>query len=593
MKIFTGEKVKKIFLKIWGNVKYNGHMFTLNSIKRSLKEFLYLNEGRIRRKFLLNRICKKKVHPFPQIPSNSFSYLHLMEYQPKISIIVPVYNSRWMDETVESVLKQTYRNFELILVDDASTNKKTLSDINSCSAHEKTTVLKHSQNKGISAATNLGISKATGDYIAFMDHDDLLHPDALALIVRTMNSQKADIYYTDEALMNEYGRVFRHMRKCPINEELLLGCNAVLHFCVAKREAVEKIGPLKSEYDGSQDHDFVLRALENGCTFVHAPYIVYAWRIHDQSTSNDIRVDKEDAEKDYPKAYKRGKKLIGDYLKRNKINGNVTDDSFPWYRVKYQLPKKIDEVGLIVPFKDQVDYIKTLIKSLEKTNNRNFKIYLVDNRSEEQETYDYLKTLKNNKQVKILNFDEPFNYSRLHNEIVKQIPNELVLFMNNDIEIMDGDWLDAMLEHIYRPNVAAVGCKLYRPDSITIQHAGVFLRPSIFACAQNLNFKYSYYTETQHAVSCVTAACMLIRKTAFQKIGGFDEINFPIGFSDVDLCIRLLRADYKIIYTPYAELRHHESSSRKIQEESYELYNIYRQNTGGLIQNDRFYRTIV
>lgn len=529
--------------------------------------------------------------PFAPIPSNSASYLPLLKIKPMVSIVMPAYNPKWLDEAVKSVLTQSYENFELIIIDDCSSYPQALEALKKAGENDKVKLVRNEKNLGISGATNAGISKCSGDYIAFMDHDDVIHPDALATFARTLNDgNDADVYYTDEARMDEHGYVVAHMRKCPITMDLMLSCNAVLHFCIMKKEALAKVGPLNPEYDGAQDHDLMLRSLEMGLKFHHIPCILYSWRIHGSSKSEETRTGRKD-EKDYPKTFLAGKHLIEAYLQRNNIKASVTDDVFPWYRVKYELPEDPGEVAIIVPFKDKIHHLKTLLESMKKTSYKKVVYYLVNNRSEEKETLDYLDVIKERTDIKIVNFDEPFNFSRLYNKVVRQVSNELLLFMNNDIEIIEPGWLEAMLEHIHRPGISAVGCRLHRADN-SIQHAGMIFRPSIFQCATNLYYDLEQYTRVQRDVSGVTAACMLIRKSAFEAVGGFDEVHFPIGFSDADLCLKMTQKGHRIIYTPFAKLLHNESVSRKVQEESYEIYTLFRRYIGDTVMYDKHYMTV-
>lgn len=530
-------------------------------------------------------------HPFPAIPSNSFSYLDILKNRPLVSIVMPVYNSAWLKEAVESVLSQTYPEFELILVDDCSTAPKTLETLENLDGNRRVKILRNTKNMGISAGTNVGIEAASGEYIAFMDHDDLLHPDALALFTRTINSgEDADVFYTDEERIDKNGHVVAHMRKCKASMDLLLSCNMPLHFCIIKTSSLRQLGPLNPEYDGAQDHDLMIRALEAGMKFCHMPYILYAWRIHGTSSSSDTRSGALDGTT-YPKAYISGKKLISAYLERNNINAQVTDDAYPWYRVMYELPTDNEPVAILIPFRDKPDYLTKLLASIQQTDYDNYRLYLINNRSESEETLRYLETLKSESRVTIIDFDEPFNYSRLYNKTIEALKEEIILLMNNDIEIKHPEWLRAMLEHVHRKDVGAVGCRLIRNDR-SIQHAGMCFKPAIFSCAMNLYFEEEYYTKTQREVSGVTAACMMIRKSVFQRVGGFDEIHFPIGFSDADLCLKIRKAGYKIIYTPFAELYHHESATRKTHEESYEIYNLFKKYAGNSFMTDSHYHTM-
>ncbi len=506
-------------------------------------------------------------------PSNASAWLHLLKKQPLVSIVMPVFNSGWLEEAIQSVLKQSYQNFELIIADDCSTDQKTLSTLSNYQHHPKIRIIRLQQNSGISNATNSAIASAKGDYIAFMDHDDLLHPDALALFVRTINNDSsADIYFSDEVRLDRSGNVVGFTRKCQPSLDNLLSYNAITHLCIIARDSLTKLGELKSEYDGAQDHDLMLRALECKMKFCHMPYLLYGWRLHNVSASSKIRSSFD--QEALPGAYINGKKVVSDFLKRNGIDAKVTDDGFPWYRVKYKLPNPLPEIAIIIPFKDKVEYIKDLLNSLNKTTYPSYKIYLVNNLSSEKDTYTFLETLDKSK-CKIVEFKEPFNYSRLHNNLVSRIDNEFIVFLNNDMELITSDWLEALLEHAQRKKVGAVGCKLIGKNG-KLQHGGIVVAPGILKCAANITDTSEHYTKVQREVSAVSAACMMVRKSVFVEVGGFDEINFPIGFSDVDLCLKMRKAGYKIIYTPFASFYHKERGTRIKQEEAYEMYTLFK-----------------
>ncbi len=520
-------------------------------------------------------------------PSNAAAYVHLLKCRPLISIVMPVYNSCWLAEAVESVRRQSYADWELLLVDDASDNPLTLQVLQSLAAERRVKLLRQARQGGISAATNAALAVATGDYVAFMDHDDLLHHDALALFVRALNAgYEADVFYTDEERLDMQQRIVNSVRKCEVSLDLLLSGNLVGHLCIIRRAALSRLGPLNSAYDGAQDHDLVLRALEQGLRFQHLPLLLYGWRQHGQSFSADIR----SAGQAWPRAYLSGKAVIEDYLRRQAIAAQVTDDAFPWYRIRYPLPDPPVEVAIIVPFKDQPERLQTLLDSMARTSYAPYRLFLVNNRSVAAETHAYLERLRADPRLTLLDFDEPFNYSRLHNEVVKKIPNEILLFLNNDMEIIQSDWLEAMLEHIHRPGVGAVGCRLIGPRR-TLQHAGLAFNPSVFSCVAQVDAADDFLARVQREVSGVTAACMLIRKSAFEEVGGFDELHFPIGFSDADLCLRLRRSGYKIIYTPFAELLHAASATRGLQDENYEITTLFQRYIGPTPLNDPHYPT--
>ncbi len=517
-------------------------------------------------------------------PSNAEAYLGLLTTRPLFSIVMPVFNSAFLPEAVASVLAQTYDRLELVLVDDGSTRPATLAALEAAARDPRVVRCRTPHNLGISGATNVGLDRARGEWVAFMDHDDLLHPDALACVVRAMHAEpgrEADIFYADEAIINRAGRVVGRMRKCPVTLDLLLSCNTVLHILAMRRAALDRIGRFNPAYDGAQDHDLMLRALEAGLRFCHLPLALYAWRAHGEATSNDIRALDRRADAELPKSYRSGKAAIRAYLDRQGIRAEVTDDAFYWYRVKYALPDPPQEVAIVIPFKDQAACLRTLLDGLERTAYPRRVVYLVDNRSEQPETRALLASLPISADgpLRLLVFDEPFNYARLHNWAVAHIPNELILFLNNDIEIVRADWLEALLEHIHRPGVGAVGCRLVYPDG-ALQHGGMVFHPSILTCAINLHQEEGFYTRVQRDVSGVTAACMLVRKSAFLAVGGFDELQFPIAFNDSDLCLRLVRAGHKIMYTPHCELRHHHSRSRPVQEEAYEKFALFARHAG-------------
>lgn len=518
----------------------------------------------------------------PPLPSNSFSYLPLLKRTPLISIVMPTYNSLWLREAINSVLAQSYKNFELVLVDDCSTDPRSLQVIEQMAKSERVHTIRNPRNLGITAATNVGIEASQGEYIAFMDSDDLIHPDALAYFVRVLNdNHDPDVFFSNEVVINDRDIILGYMKKCPVSMDLLLSCNVVMHLSIIRRSVLLKIGLLRPEYNGSQDHELMIRAMESGLKFFHLPCYLYAWRTHRSSWSSEVRFHHQARKNNYPQTYLNGKKAVQDYLDRNGIRATVTDDAFYWYRVKYELPASQKEVAIIIPFRDHPDCLCRLLTSMEKTSYKNFVLYLVNNQSALPETLALLLELEKSSRfkTKIINFNEPFNYSRLYNTAVAQINHELMLFMNNDLEVIRGDWLETMLEHIYRDKVGAVGCRLIRKNG-ELQHAGMTFQPNIHFCARNLNREEGYYTKVQREVAAVTCACMLTRKSVFQKAGGFDEVHFPIGFSDDDLCLKITRLGYKIIYTPFAELYHHESFSRKTHQEGYEKFALFNRYIG-------------
>ncbi len=543
------------------------------------------------------RMALQVKYPY-ESQSNSAAWLPLLRQRPLISIVMPVFNSPWLEEAVASVLRQNYGNFELILVDDCSTAPRTIAALQHAAGQPRVRLERTAHNLGVSGATNAGIAAARGDYVGFMDHDDILHHDALALFVRTVNQEtpasRADVYFTDEVRLDRHGNIAAFTHKSQPSLDNLLSCNAVAHFCIIRRAALTALGPLNSAYDGAQDHELMLRAMERGLRFRHLPYTLYGWRQNDQSMSSDTRRRPPAAAADgaLPAAYRNGKRMLRDYLARQGIAATVTDDGFPWYRVKYALPAVLPPIAIIIPFHDRTDCLRTLLASVAKSTYPDYRVYLVDNRSREPETRRFLAGL-DRARCELLEFDEPFNYSRLHNVIVERLAQEVLVFLNNDMEVITPDWLEAMLEHVLRAGVAAVGCKLLRRNG-RVQHAGLTFRPSAWLCAQNITDAEGYdYHKMQREVAGVTAACMMIRRSVFRQVGGFNEIDFPIGFSDADLCLRLRQAGWKIMYTPFARLYHDESATRRKQEEAYEKHTLFTRYAGQSLMIDPHFNTLV
>lgn len=533
---------------------------------------------------------------FPyESPSNASAWLPLLRRRPLISIVMPVYNSRWLEQAVDSALGQSYDNFELILVDDCSTASGTVAALRRAAARHRVRLERTPRNLGVSGATNAGIAAARGDYVGFMDHDDILHPDALALLVRTINQDapaaRADIYFTDEARLDRNGNIAAFTHKSQPSLDNLLSYNAVAHFCVIRHAALDQLGPLNPAYDGAQDHELMLRAMEKGLTFCHLPYTLYGWRQDEDSLSAATR-RRTPAPDALPPAYSSGKRMLQDYLARQGIAAAVTDDAYPWYRVKYALPAALPEIALIIPFHDRADCLRTLLPSIFRSTYPYYRVFLVNNRSCKPSTRQFLDEL-NDPRCEVMEFDEPFNYSRLHNAIVEKLAQETLIFLNSDMEAINPDWMEAMLEHLLRDRVAAVGCKLLHRNG-RVQHAGLTFRPSTWNCAKNITDEEDFdYHKMQREVAGVTAACMMIRRSVFRQVGGFNEIDFPVGFSDADLCLRLRQAGWKIIYTPFARLYHDESATRRKQEEAYEKHTMFMRYAGQSPMIDPHYSTLV
>ncbi|MDA8240163.1 MAG: glycosyltransferase family 2 protein [Nitrospiraceae bacterium] len=483
-------------------------------------------------------------------------------YAPKVSIVVPVYNTRplFLKVMIDSVLSQTYPKWELCIADGGSTISKTKELLSDCSREDariKIKLLK--ENKGIACNSNEAISLATGDYIAFLDHDDTLAPFALFEIVKTLNeSPDADFIYSDEDLISEDGkRRFEPHFKPDWSPDLLRSCNYITHLTVLKGELLEKCGGFREGFEGSQDYDLILRATEFAKKIVHIPKVLYHWRLNESSCAGrpDIK----------PYAFEAGKRALIDHLARMEVDGTVEEGALPGL-YKVSLRGDHPKVSIIIPNRDHADELEKCIESvLTRTSFENYEIIIVENGSVEARTFRLYDELRETGNIRIIKWEKPFNYSAVNNYAARIAGGEILLFLNNDTEVINPDWLERMLEHAARKDIGAVGAKLYYPDN-TIQHAGVVLRTDGMVLHSHRflrreAFGYRARLKIIQNVSAVTGACMMMRKRAFEEVGGFDE-GYEVTFGDIDLCLRVREKGYLVLWTPYAELYHHELKTR-------------------------------
>ncbi len=482
------------------------------------------------------------------------------EFKPKISIVVPMYNTpkEFFIELISSVKNQTYSNWELCLADGSSSKQEYIDEAIGNDARIKYSLLE--KNSGISINTNEALKLATGDYIGLLDHDDLLSEFALFEVVQAINSnEKVDFIYSDEDKINLNGkdRYDPHF-KPDFSPDLLRSYNYICHFSVFKKELMQKLEGFRSDYDGAQDYDIILRATENSNLIVHIPKILYHWRVHPNSTACTSNA------KLY--AYESGKKAIEDHLKRLNINGSVEHEfSLGLYRVRYAIignPK----ISIIIANKDEKDSLKKCINSILKSTYKNYEIIIVENNSKNDSTFKYYESLKKQKNIKVIRYEiSEFNYSKINNFGVKNSTGEYILLLNNDIEVITPTWLEEMLSICQREDVGIVGSKLLYPDN-TVQHAGVVV--GMGGIAGHINKliptdDIGYYARASiiNNYSAVTAACLLVKRKLFNEVKGLDE-EFKVAFNDVDFCMKIRSINKLVVYTPYAQLYHYESKSR-------------------------------
>lgn len=488
----------------------------------------------------------------------------------KFSILVPLYNTKeqYLTQMLDSVKNQTYPNWELCLADGSDEAHTYVQSICESEADKDPRIRyqKLKTNEGISGNTNACIRMATGGWYALFDHDDLLHPSALFEMMKVISTRPADLIYTDENTFNETPKdAFNPHFKPDYAPDNLRANNYICHFTAFRRELLEKAGGgFRPEFDGSQDHDLILRLTEQAEHIVHIPKILYYWRAHKGSTAEAIQAK--------PYVIEAGKKAVQAHLNRLNIKGTVEDGPCPsMYRLRYELTST-PLVSILIPNKDHKDDLKRCIDSIQnKTTYENYEIIVIENNSTEPETFKYYETLKHNPNIKVIPYGKPFNFSAINNEGARAAKGEQLLLLNNDTEVLSPDWIQEMLMYAQREDVGAVGAKLYYPDG-TIQHAGIGIGIKMLAGHWHKNFpkdRPGYFGRLTYAqdVSAVTAACMMIPKKVYEELHGLDE-SFSVVFNDVDFCLRVREAGYLIVWTPWAELVHYESKSRGSDEDT-------------------------
>lgn len=482
----------------------------------------------------------------------------------KFSVLVPLYNTpdSFLKAMIESVQAQTYKNWELCLADGSDSEHSFVGEI--CKKYagkdERIKYEKLEKNLGISENTNACIRMATGEYIALFDHDDLLHPSALYEVMRAICEHGADFIYTDENTFSEEPRdAYNPHFKPDFSPDTLRSYNYICHLSAFSRELLDSVGYFRSEYDGSQDYDLILRLTEEAKRVFHIRKILYYWRAHKNSVAQDVGAK--------PYTVTAAKKALAAHLERCGLKGEVLDSSVPTtYHIKYEIDGN-PLISVIIPNKDHTDDLDICLKSLyEKSSYKNFEVIIVENNSTEKETFEYYEAIaQKHGNIKIVKWEGNFNYSAINNFGVNYAKGEFILLLNNDVEIINGSCLEEMLMFAQRKDIGAVGAKLYYSDD-TVQHAGVILGLGGTAGHAHKHFGRSHPGYMARAsiaqnLSACTAACLMMRRDVFDEVGGLDE-NFEVAFNDVDLCMKIRKKGYLVVFTPYAELYHYESKSR-------------------------------
>lgn len=484
---------------------------------------------------------------------------------PLISVVMPTYNSneKWLKEAIESVRSQIYPHWELCIADDASTEKAVRALLERYAKEDtRIKVVYREKNGHISAASNSALTLATGQWAALLDHDDLLTEHALFWVADAINNNpQAGLIYSDEDKINPKGERYDSYFKCDLNPELLLAQNMICHLGVYKLDLVKRLGGFREGFEGAQDYDLALRVIEqlSPKQVIHIPRVLYHWRAIPGSTALNA------SEKNY--AANAGRAAVAEHLKRQGKNATVSaaPDAPALNRVRFELPAILPLVSVIIPTRDRVDLLATCIQSMLKlTTYPAFEIVIMDNGSVEAETIEFFASLPDDR-VRVVRDDSPFNFSALNNHGARVARGELFCLVNNDIEFLTPDWLEEMVSFALLPEVGCVGARLWYPDG-RLQHGGVVVGVGGVA---GHSHKYHHRGQTGYfgrtvlhqSFSSVTAACLLVRRSVFEAVNGLDEA-LAIAFNDIDFCLRVQAAGYRNVWTPYAEMTHHESVSR-------------------------------
>jgi GT2 family glycosyltransferase len=485
--------------------------------------------------------------------------LGALGHAPLISIVTPVFDTdeTWLRRAVESVRGQIYPHWELLLVNDGSSKAHVRTVLDEYAALEPRARVTHlPDNQGIAAASNVGLGLARGEFVALLDHDDELPPDALLEVARRLDEDPGiDLVYSDEDKIDADGRHAEPFFKPDWSPDLLLSMNYITHLSVFRRSLLENVGGFRAGFDGSQDYDLLLRVTERARRIAHIPRILYHWRKVPGSVAAFPGAK--------PLAFEAGRRALAEAVRRRGREARVEVVRPGLYAVRYRLART-PLVSIIIPTRDRWALLDQCLRSIEeRTSHAPYEILVLDNGTTEPQALAGLDQLS--RRWRVYRCPGPFNFSALNNLGAAEARGEHLVFLNNDTQVVTPDWLTALLEHAERPEVGAVGARLHYPDG-RIQHAGLVLgvggvADHAFKGLPGDRIMHFGLPDTVRDVSAVTAACMMVPRRAFDAVGGFDE-RLQVALNDVDLCLRLRARGYRIVYTPFAVLYHHESSTR-------------------------------
>lgn len=513
-------------------------------------------------------MCHYGTESFPDESERARQRNTVFDRMVKVSVLTPLWNTpeNFLREMIESVQTQTYQNWELCLADGSDDAHAYVGEIcREYAAKDSRIVYKKlEKNGGIAENTNRCLEMATGEFVAPFDHDDLLHPCVLYEYVKVINEKDADYIYCDEATFKngDVNQMITMHFKPDYAIDNLRANNYICHFSMFDKKLLEGTELYRTKFDGSQDHDMILRLTDKARNVVHVPKLLYYWRQHAGSVSSGVEA------KPYVVESARG--AVADHLRRHgfsnfKITSTRAFETI--FKITYEIIGE-PKISIIIPNKDHVEDLRRCITSIiEKSTYDNYEIIVVENNSETREIFAYYEELANNPAVKIITYKGDFNYSAINNLGVSEASGEYVLLLNNDIQIITVNWMEELLMYAQRPDVGAVGAKLYYPDK-TIQHAGVVIGLGAHRTAGHVHYRQKrenlgYMGRLCYAqnMSAVTGACLLVKKALYEEAGGLDE-SFAVSLNDVDFCLKLRRLGYLNVFTPFAEAYHYESASR-------------------------------
>ncbi len=489
-------------------------------------------------------------------------------YAPKFSVVVPLYHTpaKFLKDLVRSMMYQSYANWELCLVNASPEDVHLTSLLENWAMRDKRIrVIRLEKNLGIAQNTNAGIAASTGEFIAFLDHDDFLEPDALFCYADALNKDKTiDVFYSDEDKTDEYAAHYFYPHfKSDFNIDLLHANNYMCHFLAVRKSLVDTVGGLNEKFDGAQDYDFVLRLTENTKKIYHCPRILYHWRCSNQSTAAN------QGNKMY--AIHAGKAALNAHYKRLGWNARAQEGAVDgWYQTKFTL-KEEPLVSILIPNKDHTDDLDVCLNSFfERADYQNYEFIIIENNSVLPETFAYYEKIeKEHDNVKVVYWEAGFNYSAINNFGFKFAKGDYIMLLNNDVELITPDIFQSMLGFCMRPEVGIVGAKLLYNDH-TVQHAGVLvgaggLADHVFKGIHEDDPGYMGRAISSQDVSAVTAACLLVKRSVYEEVGGLED-EFQVAFNDVDFCLKVRKAGYLIVYDADVKLFHYESKSRGMED---------------------------